>query len=374
MNTKARTTMAAAGALALWLGPVEGVWAQETPAGESPRHEVQRGETLWGLAGQYLANPFRWPEIFQLNPDVVQDPHWIYPGERLRIPGRGAVPVSGVPRDRSNTAAYRASRGRPSGSPDLSGTVFGGRSDRILSSSGLEVDSMARLSVVSESDFYRAAQLIEPSELGPTGKTSRVVEENPLGLNLPPSVRLNQEVIIHLGDLSASEGEFLQAVRWARTVGTRGTVLESKAILRVTSTSGDSARAVVVDLYGDYQVGDLVVAAADFFLDPDFEVEATDTRLEGSIVAFAVEEQEILGLYDEVFLDVGRQAGVRVGDEFLVFSGSETAPDTADAADALCQLRVVRVTDGTSTAVLFQVRDPGTRPGHPIRLAGRIAG
>lgn len=374
MNTKVRKAMAAAGALALWLGPVEGVWAQETPAREAPRHEVRRGETLWGLAGRYLANPFRWPEIFQLNPDVVQDPHWIYPGEQLRIPGSGVIPVSDVARDRSTAAAYRASRGRPSGSPDLSGTVFATRSDKILSSSGLEVDSMARLSIVSESDFYRADLLIVPSELGPSGTTSSVVEENPLGLNLPPSVRLNQEVVLHLDDLTVSEGDFVQAVRWGRSVGGQGSVLESKAMLRITSTAGDSARAVVVDLYGDYQVGDLVVAAADFFLDPDFTVEETDTRLEGSIVAFAVETQEILGLYDEVFLDVGRRAGVQLGDEFLVFSARETAPETADAADALCRLRVVRVTDGTATAVLYEVRDAGTRPGNPVRLAGRVAG
>ena len=374
MNTKARTTMAAAGALALWLGSVEGVWAQETPEREAPRHEVRRGETLWGLAGHYLANPFRWPEIFQLNPDVVQDPHWIYPGENLRIPGGRTVPVTNIPYDRSKAAAYRAGRGRPAGSADLSNTIFSTRSDQLLTDSGLEIDAEARLGVVSLSDFFRASQLLDPSELGPTGTTYRVIEENPLGLSLPPSARLNQEVVIHLGDLSTWEGDFLQAVRWGRQIGSRGSVLLSKAILQVTRLEADSARARVVQVFGDYQVGDPVVQAADFFVDPESEVGVPASQVNGTIIEFAVENQSIPDLYDEIFLDVGRQAGVRVGDVFAVFSHLEQTPGTAVEADALCHLRVVRVTNGTSTAVVFKIRDPGTREGNPVRLIGRISG
>ena len=372
MNTKARTAMAAAGALALWLGPVEGVWAQETPEGETPRHEVRRGETLWGLAGHYLANPFRWPEIFKLNPDVVQDPHWIYPGEALRIPDGGVIPVSDLPYDRSTATAQRGAS-RRGGSADLSNTVFMTRSDQFLTQTGLEVDAAARLGVVSLSDFFGASQLLDPSELGPTGTTSRVIEENPLGLSLPESARLNQDVVVHLGELSTWEGDFLHSVRWGRSIGTQGMVLESKAMLKVSRVAGDSARARVIEIFGDYRVGDPVVQADDFFVDPESDVVEAATRLNGTIIEFAIENQTILGLYDEVFLDVGKQAGVRVGDEFLVFSHLEPTPETAEAGDALCHLRVVRVTDGTATAVVFRIRDPGTREGNPVRLAGRIS-
>lgn len=66
------------------------------PAGESARREVRvveraprtyvvrRGDTLWDIAAQFLQDPWLWPEVWHINPEL-ENPHLIYPGDVLTL-------------------------------------------------------------------------------------------------------------------------------------------------------------------------------------------------------------------------------------------------------------------------------------------------
>ncbi len=92
LSGEAKTSEALEKAI-LMVGNVEGISevsaeGVNAPASEAvvEYYEIQSGDTLWAIASKHLGDGNRYPEIFEANREVIQDPDLIFPGQKIRIP------------------------------------------------------------------------------------------------------------------------------------------------------------------------------------------------------------------------------------------------------------------------------------------------
>lgn len=63
-------------------------------------HTAKRGDTLWDISKKYYGNPYNWPRVWAHNRQI-QNPHWIYPGDHIRLKGGHGVKTVGPIRSSS---------------------------------------------------------------------------------------------------------------------------------------------------------------------------------------------------------------------------------------------------------------------------------
>jgi hypothetical protein len=334
--------------------------AQVVPSDSAAVHEVRRGDTLWDLARACLGDPFRWPEIYRMNRGIVADPDLIYPREALRLPACGAMGGAAT--------AARGGAAGATGAEEPERTVFFPREGDTGLQRTLAEEVTASTPVATAGEFYRAGLLVHERDIVPAGTVEEVVSPTVVPIRTAPQVLPNDRVYLRLRG-RVEPGDRLHLLRPGREVEPYGRIYHSTGLATVETVSRGVAVVVIDQLFSQVQRGDLAVPMA-LFRAPEGEAPTPVSGPSGRILAFA-NGSPVKQLHDLAFVDLGRQFGVKEGDELEAYLPARAESWGVKPEVPVARLKVVRATDRTAAVQVVGMDQPALEAGLPVRLVAR---
>jgi LysM domain len=299
--------------------------------GTPEEYTIQKGDTLWDLSQKFLSNPWYWPKIWSLNPSI-ENPHWIYPGNKLRIvPGEGgsqapaqlqAETEAGI--DATALNAPEEQEALPGASPETSVTMPDTADLEVVSRNSRE--GRAALSTVSVSGklafspppvlSVRTSGLVTPEEMRGAGTLEASFEEKQMLATYDTAyARFRGEVPARPGDkllIFRPEGPIVDPIthrtlaRQTKTVG----------VAKVLSLQGTQATVQIERTFEEVERGDFVRpwVAQEKRIAP----RPNTADVVGKIVQSVNSSLTTYGESHEVFIDRGSEDGVEEGNTFAV--------------------------------------------------------
>jgi len=278
---------------------------------------VQVGDTLWDIAGTFLRDPWYWPEIWYVNPQV-ENPHLIYPGDVLAL-----TYVSGTPRVTNQMgSSFRLS-------PEARATPL---TEAITSVSYETISAFLSSGVVIEKDEVDSLPYLVATKgdhlVAAAGNTVYV-----RGTGAQPGERFN---VVHIGDELVDPDD-------NRLIGYQGIEVGEGTMRR----SGDPATFALTDSKREANQGDRLIPAS-VEVPLNFFPKAPSSNIDGQIIAVVGGVTQI-GQYQVVVMNRGTSDGMGVGDVLSVWQRGEVVRDRVEGGN-------VRLPDEVAgTLMVFKV-------------------
>jgi hypothetical protein len=273
---------------------------------------VQRGDTLWDISGRFLTQPWFWPEIWYVNPEI-KNPHLIYPGDTLRLvygaDGRPQIRV-----ERGNTVVL---------SPQLRTSPL----DQSIPAIPYEIVAafMSKPTVLSTEDAESLPYVVAHREQKVIGGMGDVFYAR--GVEGAPGARYN---IIHLGerlrdpeggDFLGFQGIYAGLARVERAANApRAADEEALAKLTILESPRET-------LQGDRLVGESVDVPLDFV------PHAPAQPVEGQIMS-VIDGVSKIGQYHVVVINRGKRHGLEPGHVLHVWQRGDKVRDYGPTTDS----------------------------------------
>jgi len=265
---------------------------------------VKKGDTLWDISKVFLRDPWYWPEIWYVNPQVA-NPHLIYPGDVLKL-----VYVDGKPRV---TLADDGTR-----------SVEGGSGTRLSPSVRKQPLSQAITAIPYDviASFMGRPTLLDKGQVSKAPYVVAMRDDHIIGAlgnelyarGIKDAAVDSRYSIIHIQEkIYDPENNDL--------LGYSGMYVGSGPV----AASGDPAKLVLTDSSREALQGDKLFPEA-VEVNVDFVPHAPAQDVNARVIA--VSDHAVMGQYQVVALNRGTKHGLEPGHVLALFQGGHTVRDS----------------------------------------------
>lgn len=312
-----RMTTALAAVLALALsGPVLAADDIVLKDQHPNRYVVQAGDTLWDIAARFLRDPWRWPDIWYVNPNIA-NPHLIFPGDEVVL-----VIKDGKPQLELRRA---------------------GAADTVAESPAAPAESLRTVKLspeVRRQPLVRAVPSIPMDNVTPFLTRPGVVTDREWGRSPYVVSSVDQRLIAGSGDrilvrgLAADGPTRYSIVRKGDTYRAKpndqGEALGIQAIYvgeAVVEKFGDPGIARITEASREALIGDRLLPADARELGDNFLPHAPPEGVKGNIIS-VMDGVSRIGQYQVVVVNVGSREGMERGHVLAVDQAGTKVRDT----------------------------------------------
>lgn len=258
------------------------------------RYEVVDGDTLWDISGRFLEDPWLWPEVWELNPQI-ENPHLIYPGDVIELQysadgplltlsrgGTGVPDADGLRTVRLSPQVRRESLGSAIPAIPL---------DRISS-------FLSNNLVVTQADIDNAPYLFANR-----GGTLLSSDDDVIYAKGNWDPDINRYDIIRGGMVYVDP-------ETSEVMGREGRLLGSATIIK---REGNNATLTITDLLEEVREGDRFIPAAANTIDANYFPVPPDVDINGRILDIS-SGRSLGNAFDTIVINRGRSSRLEVGD------------------------------------------------------------
>lgn len=260
------------------------------------RYVVVKGDTLWDISGRFLRDPWRWPEVWHVNPQIA-NPHLIFPGDIITMTYVNGQPRLGLERGSLVKLSPQVR------STELSGAI-----------PAIPIDAIHQ--------FLTRPYVLEQDAMDNAPYVVAFADEHILGSNdIKAYVRAIENSDNTRFDVVRS-GDAYKDAETGEVLGYEALYISSSELLRM----GDPATLLLSGMELETVKGDRLLPVADDTPLNTFYPAAPAREVRGSIISVLNGVSQI-GQYNVVVLDRGTRDGLEPGSVLTIDHRGESIRD-----------------------------------------------